>query len=327
MTVAEAESPTTNDSAEKKAKAAALASWGARGGALALDILPGAALFATAALVALSVPSRGAWWWACVTTGAVAMLLTAFNRLVVPTVSGQTLGRAVFGITVVRRNDAAVGAWSLLLRDLTHVLDTAPALVGWFWPLWDLRRRTFADHLLRTESRLLEPRRPDRKVRRFAAALVLSVALLCGAGASVSFLVVRQHDRSIADARAQIAQRGPHMVEQILSYHPDTIRDDFDRARSVATDNYRAQLTAQQEAIQKAGAVRNEYWVTDSSVLSATTDRATMLVFLQGQRGAPPDQRYITATVRVTFVDAGSTGWRVDDVAVVTKPQPPQARP
>lgn len=325
MTVAEAESAITHESAEKNS--APLASWGARGGALALDIMPGAALFATAALVALSVPSRDAWWWACVTTGALAMLLTVFNRLVMPTVSGQTLGQAVFGITVVRRNDAAVGARSLLLRDLAHLLDTAPALVGWLWPLWDSRRRTFADHLLGTESRQLKPRWPQRKLRRFAAALVLSVAVLCGAGASVSLFVVRQHDRSIADARAQIAQRGPHMVEQILSYHPDTMHDDFERARSVATDNYRAQLTAQQEAIQKAGAVRNEYWVTDSSVLSATTDRATMLVFLQGQRGAPPDHRYITATVRVTFVDSGATGWRVDHLAVVTKPQPPEARP
>lgn len=326
MTVIDAESPTTADSAELKPAPSATA-WAARAGALALDLLPGGALLVTAALVALAVPLHGTFWWVCVSISAVAVSWTAFNRLVLPAITGQTLGRAVFGITIVRRDGAAVGAWWLLLRDAAHLVDTAAVFVGWLWPLWDPRRRTFADILLRTESRPLQPRWPQTQLRRFTAALVLGAAALCGAGAAVSYFVVRQHDQSIADVRAQIAQRGPHLVEQILNYHPDTIRDDFDRAQSVATDDYRAQLTAQQEAIQKAGAVRNEYWVTESSVLSATADRATMLVFLQGQRGAPPDQRYITATVRVTFADSRSTGWRVDDLAVVTKPQPPQARP
>lgn len=325
MTVVDAESPTTRDSAQPNP--AVFASWAARAGALALDMLPGAALVVTTALVALSVPLRGAWWWVCVSIGAATVLLTALNRLVLPATAGQSLGRAVFGITVVHRNGAPVGAWWLLLRDLAHLLDTAPVFAGWLWPFWDAHRRTFADVLLHTESHPLKPRWSAHKLRRFTAALVLGVALLCGAGAAVSYFVVREHDRSIADTREQIAEQGPRMVEQILSYHPETIKGDFDRAQSLATDAYRAQLTAQQQAVQKSGAIRNEYWTTNSSVLSATADRATMLVFLQGQRGAPPDQRYITASVRATFVKSGSLGWRVDDVAVITKPQPPQAGP
>lgn len=325
MTVVDAESPTTLDSAEPNP--AVFASWAARGGALALDVLPGAALLATTALVALSVPPRGAWWWVCVSIGAATVLLTAFNRLVLPVACGQSLGRAVFGITVVHRNGAPVGAWWLLLRDLAHLLDTAPMFAGWLWPFWDPRRRTFADVLVRTESHLLEPRWSAPTLRRLTAALVLGVALLCGAGAAVSYFVVREHDRSIVAAREQITEQGPRMVEQILSYHPETLRGDFDHAQSLVTDDYRAQLTAQQQAIQKSGAIRNEYWATNSSVLAATADRATMLVFLQGQRGAPPDQRHITASVRATFVKSGSLGWRVDDVSVVTKPQPAKAGP
>ncbi|MGB9305378.1 MAG: RDD family protein, partial [Mycobacterium sp.] len=54
---------------------------------------------------------------------------------------------------------------------------------------------------------------------------------------------------------------------------------------------------------------------------------ATMLMFLQGERGAAPDQRYLTASVRVTFVKPGASGWRVDDLAVVTKPQTAGAKP
>ncbi|MDN4521849.1 RDD family protein [Mycolicibacterium sp. jd] len=320
MTVVDAEAPTTGDSARPDPTRSP--TWAARGGALALDILPGAALLATAALVALSVPLRSTFWWVCVSIGAVAALSTAFNRLVLPAITGQSLGRAVFGITIVRRDGAAVGAWWLLLRDVAHLLDTAAVFVGWLWPLWDPRRRTFADVLLRTESRPLQPRWPQTQLRRSTAAVVLSVAALCVGGAAISYFGVHHHDRSIAEVRRQIAEQGPRMVEQILSYHPETMQGDFDRARSLVTDNYQQQLIAQQEAVKKAGAVRNEYWTTNSSVLSATSGRATMLVFLQGQRGAPPEQRYITASVRATFVKSGSAGWRVDDVAVVTKPQP-----
>ncbi len=313
--------------ASDEAGPAVLAPWAARAGALALDIVPGVAMLATAVLVALSVPLRGTWWWVCVCTGAVAVLLTAFNRLLLPVLSGQSLGRAVFGITVVRRNGDAVGPWWLLLRDLAHLLDTAAVLSGWLWPLWDSRRRTFADMLLGTESRLRQARRQDRNLRRLTAVVMLTVALLCAGGAAISYGVVRQHDRSVTDARAQISMQGPHMVEEILSYHPQTVQVDFDHARSLATDKYRVELSTQQQAVQKAGPVRNEYWVTNSSVLTATPNEATMLMFLQGERGAAPDQRYLTASVRVTFVNSGASGWRVDDLAVVAKSQTAEAKP
>ncbi|MDT5321407.1 MAG: Mce-associated rane protein [Mycobacterium sp.] len=324
MTVTDAEPQTT--AAPDEAAVAVPARWAVRVGALAVDILPGAAVLATMVLVALSVPLHSTWWWVSVSVGTVAILSTAFNRLLLSVISAQSLGRAVFGITVVRRDGGPVGSWWLLLRDLAHLLDTAAVLIGWLWPLWDSRGRTIADILARTESRLLH-RRPGRNLRRLTAAVALTAASLCAAGAAISYTVVRQHDRSITDASAQIATQGPHMVEQILSYHPETIQGDFDRARSLATDTYRPQLSAQQQALQKAGPVRNEYWVTNSSVLSTTPDRATMLLFLQGERGAPPNQRYITASVRVTFVKSGAAGWRVDDVAVVTAPQTAEAKP
>ena len=304
-----------------------LAPWPARAGALALDVLPGATVLATTALVALSVPLRGGWWWVCVCIGAVAVVWTGFNRLLIGSRTGQSLGRETFGIALVRPDGPAVGPWRLLLRDVAHLLDTASVFVGWLWPLRDTRRRTFADMLVRTESHVREAHRTDARARRRAAALALTAGSLCALEAALSYTVVHQRDRSIADANAEIAERGPRMVEQILSYHPETVQSDFDRARSLTTDTYRGQLAAQQEAVQKAGLVRNEYWVTNSSVQSATQGRATMLLFLQGQRGAAPNQRYITASVRVTFVESGSAPWRVDDLAVVTDPPPVEGTP
>lgn len=324
MTLIDAAPPTvtaTDDTTPAK-----LARWPVRAGALALDVLPGAAVLATTALLALSVPLRGGWWWGCVCIGVVAVLWTGLTRWVLPGATGQSLGRATFGITVDCREGLALGPWRLMLRDAAHLLDTAALFAGWLWPLRDSRRRTFADVLLRTESHVVESRGGTR-ARRQAGALVLTAASLCALAAAISHTVVHQQDRSIADAGAEIAAQGPHIVEQILSYHPDTLHADFDRARSLVTDNYRQELTAQQQAVQKAGAVRNEYWVTNSAVLTATKGRATMLLFLQGQRGAAPDQRYLTASVRVTFVESGSAAWRVDDLAVVTNPQPAQAKP
>jgi Mce-associated membrane protein len=63
--------------------------------------------------------------------------------------------------------------------------------------------------------------------------------------------------------------------------------------------------------------------VTDSAIQSAAPDRATMLLFMQGRRGAAPDVRYITASVRVTFVKGKDDQWRVDDLTVLTKPKAP----
>ncbi len=113
------------------------------------------------------------------------------------------------------------------------------------------------------------------------------------------------------------------MVAQMLTYDPKSLRDDFARAQSLTTDRYRGQLVAQQEAVEKGHPVINEYWPIDSAIQSATPDRATMLVFMQGRRGVAPDERYISATVRVAFVKGGDDRWRIDDLTVLTKPKPP----
>jgi Mce-associated membrane protein len=304
----------------------ATASWAARAAAFAVDILPGAVVAATTALVALSVPLRAGWWWACVAAGAVAILWTASNRILLPSITGTSLGRAVFGISVVHKNGAAVGPAWLLLRDLAHLLDTAPAFAGWLWPLRDSRRRTFADTLMRTESRSIAARSTDLAVRRLVAPVMLTAAALCAVGAAVSYTVVRQQEQAVADTSTQIAAQGPRLVVQILSYHPETLQGDFEHARSLTTDKYRVELSALQQAALKSGPLPNEYWVTRSSVLDATPGHATMLLFVQGQRGVSPNLRDIAASLRVTFVKSDRAGWRVDDVAVVTEPQVAEAK-
>jgi Mce-associated membrane protein len=300
------------------------ASWLARAGAFSVDVLLGVAVIVTMALLTLSAPQREWLWWVLTSAAVLVFLLTAINRLLLPTITGWSLGRALFGIAVRKRDGAPVGVVRLAARDLAHLLDTAALLIGWLWPLWDRRGRTFADLLLRTEVHKVD--RPQRDVRRPAALALVAATLLCAAGVGLSYLVVYRHDQAVDATRAQIAAEGPRIVEQMLSYGVDTLQQDFSHAQSLTTDGYRPQLIAQQQAVQKAGATKNEYWAVSSAVLSATPEHASMLMAMQGQRGTDPSQlKFITATVRVDFDKSRDGQWRVANLIVLKKPQMNQA--
>ncbi|KJX74540.1 RDD family protein [Mycobacterium lepromatosis] len=300
-----------------------LAPWHLRLFALAVDVLPGLVVVSTMALVVLTVPLRSAWWWLCMTVGAAVILSMLVNRLLLPTIIGWSLGRALCGIAVVMCDGADIGPWRLLLRDLAHLLDTATVLVGWLWPLWDSRRRTFADILLRTEVRCVQAVEQQRTIRWWVSVTLLTAAGVCLGGAVVSCAVVYSHDRAVDQTRAQIAIQGPKMVAQMLTYDPKSLRDDFAHAQSLASDKYRHQLAAQQDVVEKGHPVINEYWSTAGAIQSATPDRATMLLFMQGRRGAAPGERYISATVRVSFAKDEHNHWLVDDLTVLTKLRTP----
>lgn len=309
-----------SDAADVAASPMQPASWLARAGAFTVDVFFGAGVVAAVALVALSAPQGGWLWWLSVAVGGLTILAMAVNRTLLPSITGWSLGRALMGIRVVGRDGSSVEPWRLLARDFAHLLDTVSLFIGWLWPLWDTRRRTFADLLLRTEVGRVE--RPDRDMRRPVAVVLLGAACVCSAVVGLSYLVVYRHDQAIDAARTQIAAQGPKIVEEMLSYNAASQKDDFSHAQALATDSYRPQLIAQQRVAQKAGAVTNEYWVANGSVLSATTDHASMLLLMQGQRAADKQEpRLITATVRVNFDKSAAGQWQVADLTVLTKPQ------
>ena len=314
---------TPETAADESAPEQPTASWLARAGAFSVDVLLGVAVMVTMWLLSLSAPQRGWLWWVLIGALALTVLGMAVNRWVMPTITGWTLGRALFGIAVMKRDGSPVGVLRLFIRDLAHLLDTAALFIGWLWPLWDRRGRTFADLLLRTE--VLKVSRPERDVRRPAAVVLVAATLLCAAGVGLSYLVVYRHDRAVDAARTEIAEQGPRIVEQMLSYDVDTLQQDFSHAQSLTTDAYRPQLIAQQQAVLKAGATKNEYWAVSSAVLSTpqeAQDHASMLLAMQGQRGGDAkDLKFITATVRVDFDKSTDGHWRVANLTVLKKPQ------
>ncbi|BBY45030.1 RDD family protein [Mycolicibacterium celeriflavum] len=311
---------TTPDSpATDQATVEPVASWPARAGAFAVDVLIGLAVLVTLALVSLTAPLRSPLWWCYIAAVVVVVLVIAVNRLVLPGIVGFSLGRAVFGIAVRKRDGSPVGVWRLLIRDGAHLLDTVGLFIGWLWPLWDRRNRTFADLLLRTEVRPVAP--PARNVRKLTAIALIVATIGCATAIGVNYWVVYRHERAVAATKQQITEQGPRIVEEMLSYKRDTMQEDFTRAQALTTDGYRDQLIAQQQAAQKAGVTSNEYWAVSSALLSASPDKAEMLLAMQGQRGDDPKNlKFITATVRADFAKSDDGQWRVSDLTVLKRP-------
>jgi Mce-associated membrane protein len=308
-----------------------VASWLSRAGALTLDVVLPLAAVATLALVALS-SAQGSWLcWLSLSVGAAVILLIGINRWLLPVITGWSVGRSMVAIRVVRPakqsedgEASGPGPWRLPTRDFAHLLDSLSLFVGWLWPLWDARNRTFADLLTRTEVRRVEP--PAANTRRLTAAVLIAAALLCATATGLNYLVVYRHDRAVQTARNQIEDQGPKIVAEMLSYGAGSLQSDFARAQALTTDSYRPQLIAQQDAVKKAVPTTNEYWASNSAVLSVSPDRATMLMMLQGQRTASQrDERFISATVRVNFEKSAAGQWRVADLTVLSKPHKNEA--
>lgn len=111
-------------------------------------------------------------------TGAVSFRLTVLNRVFLPSITGWTVGRAVFGIRATASAGRQIGIVRLPARDLVHLLDTAALFIGWLWPLRDQRNRTYADLVLRTEVRVVDSAEaPRRNVRRIAECVLVIAAL------------------------------------------------------------------------------------------------------------------------------------------------------
>ncbi|MBL7659935.1 RDD family protein, partial [Escherichia coli] len=88
MTVVVEKTPTTLPQATPNGAAP----WHVRAGAFAIDVLPGLAVAATMALTALTVPPGSAWRWLCACLLGLTILLLAVNRLLLPTITGWSLG-------------------------------------------------------------------------------------------------------------------------------------------------------------------------------------------------------------------------------------------
>ena len=142
------------------------ASWGRRVGAYLIDFLPnlvgyaifmaGYVPFITSTLDAQTsgtgvASTQGV---ASMSVGLLVMLAALgweiYNRWVVAGRTGQSWGKRVTKISLVNEETGQpIGTLNAFLRDLVHILDSF-AYVGFLWPLWDEKKQTFSDKIMKT---------------------------------------------------------------------------------------------------------------------------------------------------------------------------------
>jgi uncharacterized RDD family membrane protein YckC len=81
----------------------------------------------------------------------VAFLVSGYNRWFLAGRTGQSWGRKALGITLLdEQTGQPIGAGKAFLRDLAHFVDSVICYIGWLFPLWDAKRQTIADKIVRT---------------------------------------------------------------------------------------------------------------------------------------------------------------------------------
>jgi len=94
-----------------------------------------------------SVVGLAAFWGAVL----VSVLYVLWNYGYRQGVGGSSIGKSVLRIKVVSETTGEpVGFVKSTLRQLAHSVDAAVCFVGYLVPLWDGKRQTLADKLVRT---------------------------------------------------------------------------------------------------------------------------------------------------------------------------------
>ena len=140
------------------------ASWGKRVGAMLIDQIPsyiGMIIFSVGYVLWIVSIAQSSGSTVDLTVGAVPMIVgtgvmlaglvwTIYNRWFVAGRTGQSLGKRITRIRLVGEpTDAPIGPTNAFLRDVVHILDGF-AYVGYLWPLWDEKKQTFSDKIMRT---------------------------------------------------------------------------------------------------------------------------------------------------------------------------------
>lgn len=82
---------------------------------------------------------------------AIAIAFTIWNTWIRQGRTGYSLGKQALGIKLVKDGtDTPPGVGLNIGRSFAHILDALPCYLGFIWPLFDAKNRTFADMLCTT---------------------------------------------------------------------------------------------------------------------------------------------------------------------------------
>lgn len=82
---------------------------------------------------------------------ALALAIFIVNQCLRQGRTGYTWGKGLMGVRLVSETTGEpIGGWQSFVRQLVHILDSLPCYLGFLAPLWDPKRRTWADRMLGT---------------------------------------------------------------------------------------------------------------------------------------------------------------------------------
>jgi uncharacterized RDD family membrane protein YckC len=82
---------------------------------------------------------------------ALAIAYFVWNYCLKQGRTGYTVGKGVLGIKLIKQDTGQpMGAGLSFVRQIAHIVDAIPCYLGYFWPLWDSKRQTFADKIMST---------------------------------------------------------------------------------------------------------------------------------------------------------------------------------
>ena len=82
---------------------------------------------------------------------ALALVLNGYNRWYQAGKTGQSWGRKALGLRLVgEQTGQPIGPLLAFARDLAHFVDSIICYIGYLFPLWDAKRQTLADKLVKT---------------------------------------------------------------------------------------------------------------------------------------------------------------------------------
>jgi uncharacterized RDD family membrane protein YckC len=82
--------------------------------------------------------------------GLIGLVVQGYNRWYLGG-QGQSWGKKALGLKLVSEDTGQpIGMAMAFVRDICHALDSLACFIGWLFPLWDAKRQTFADKIIRT---------------------------------------------------------------------------------------------------------------------------------------------------------------------------------
>ena len=67
--------------------------------------------------------------------------------------TGQSIGKKIAGVKIVsEQTGMPIGGGMGIVRHFAHILDSifCGLPIGYLWPLWDAKKQTFADKVMKT---------------------------------------------------------------------------------------------------------------------------------------------------------------------------------